>query len=126
MTSAIGYVAQGMWIGVTDQGNGDAYGPRLFVTQDLQHALRRLFLGVYPVDEFAVLVVTDDDVFGRGDEAVLDAPVAADLVLVGAGVEKSHIERLAVVEFRKKYLIDVLFRIVIIVAVAGDATQDHA
>src|ERR1700733_12531468 len=92
----------------------------LFISQYLQHALRRLFLCVDPIDELSILIITDDHVLGRGDQAMFDAAVTADLILVGAGMKKTDIQRFAVIELGQEHFIDMLFGIVVIMAVAGD------
>src|ERR1022692_4659340 len=97
----------------------------LFIPENFQHALRSLLLGIDPVHQFSILISFKDDVFGRWDQAVFDAAIAADLILVGAGMKKTDIEWFAIFYFGQKDFIDVLFRIIVIMAVAGDASQCH-
>ena len=80
---------------------------------------------------------------------MFDATITADLVLVSTGVKETNIKRFPVISifgfplfrihrpdasdanavvvlyFREEYLVDVFFRIVLIMAIAGNATQHH-
>ena len=66
---------------------------------------------------------------GRRNEAMLNAAIAANLILVGAGVKKSYIQGLFIIiripigifQFWKKHFINMFFGVVIIMPVAGDA-----
>ena len=64
----------------------------LNVSQNFQHTLGGLLFRIYPINKFAIFVVSNNDVFGRGDHAVLDTAIAADLVLVGTGMEKPEVQ----------------------------------
>ena len=75
---------------------------RGLIAQDFQHGFVALLLGEELGDVFAVLVLVDDDVFGRGDEAVLDAAVAPETLLIGSGVEKAYIERVVLLQLGRK------------------------
>ena len=56
---------------------------------------------------------------------MLDPAITADLVLVSPRVEEAYVKRLITsVCFRKKDLVDMFFRVVIIVAVAGDPAKN--
>jgi len=66
----------------------------VLVAEDFEHGFVALFFGKKLGDVFAVLVFVDDDVFGRGDEAMLDAAIAAKAFLIGAGVEEPYVEGL--------------------------------
>ena len=70
------------------------------IAQDTHHGAVTLLLGEQTRVVFVVaLVAVDDDVFGRGDQAVLDAAEAADRLLVGARMEKTDVLRVARFEF---------------------------
>lgn len=57
---------------------------------------------------------------------MLDATITADLVLVSTCMEKAQVERFAIIDLGKKYFIDVFFRIIVVVTVAGYAAQYDA
>ena len=59
-----------------------------------------------PVRQFAVLIIAHDNMFGRRDETVLDPPIPADLVLVGAGMKKAYIKRFPILDLWQEYFVD--------------------
>ena len=67
------------------------------VPQYLQHALGRLLFGVKPVDKFTVFIVTNNNVFGRRYQAVLNTAIAAYLILVSACMKKADIQWLFII-----------------------------
>ncbi len=96
------------------------------VAQQLQHALGALCVGEDGVDQCAVGPAVDEHVLGLGDEAVLDAAEAAQGVLVGAGVEVADVLPLVLAVLGEVDGVDVLLAVVVIVAVAGHAAEEHA
>ena len=58
----------------------------------------------------------------RRDEAMFYSTVATDLILVSTGMKKTDIQRFPFLYFWQKHFIDMLFRIIIIMTVAGDPT----
>src|SRR5690348_13274130 len=97
----------------------------LLIAQYLQHALPALLLGIEPVFQLPVLVIAHDHMLGSRDEAMLDAAVSAQLVLVSTGMKESDIERFSAVELGKEDLVDMLFGCVEVMAVTGKTSQVH-
>ena len=85
-----------------------------------------LFFGEELGYVFSVLVFVDDDVFGCGDKAVLDAAVAAKAFLIGPSVEETDVERVVFLQFGQEDGIGVRVGIVVVFAVAGEAAEEYA
>lgn len=98
-------------------------GKKSLITQYLQHTLRRLLFGINPIFQFSILVIIYKYIFRRWNQAMFDSTITADLILIGAGVEEANIQGFLILHFGKKYFIDVLLTVVIIIAVAGDASK---
>ena len=62
------------------------------ISKDLQHALCRLLFGIDPVFQLSIFIIFYDHVLWRWDQAVLDAPITTDLVLVSARMKKAHVQ----------------------------------
>ena len=75
-----------------------------------------------------VLGLVDDDVLGSWLEAVLDAAVAGDGLLVGSCVEESDVQGLRVVrvDLREEDGVGVLLGVVVVLAVAGEASEEDS
>ena len=73
---------------------------------------------------FAVGGFVDDDVLGRGDEAVLYAAVAAEAFLVSAGVEEADVEGVVFLQFGQEDGVGVGVGVVVVFAVAGEAAEE--
>ena len=98
------------------------------ISEYLEHRLVGLLLaeelgGVVPVRG-----LVDDDVLGGGLEAVLDAAVAGDGLLVGSGVEEADVQGLRVVrgDLREEDGVGVLLGVVVVLAVAGEASEEDS
>src|SRR6185295_10800989 len=98
---------------------------KLSIPQDFQHALGCLFFGIYPIDQFTILIMAHNDMLGRRNKAMLDSTIATDLVLVRAFMKKSNIQRFSIGKLWKKHFINMLFRIIVIMAVAGNTAQGY-
>lgn len=59
------------------------------IAQNLEHGLVALLFGEEFGDVVSLLVLVDDDVFWGRDETMLNAPIAANALLVGSRVKKS-------------------------------------
>ena len=98
------------------------------VTEYLEHRLVGLLLaeelgGVVPVGG-----LVDDNVLGSGLEAVLDAAVAGDGLLVGSCVEEADVQGLRVVrvDLREEDGVGMLLGVVVVLAVAGEASEEDS
>lgn len=64
------------------------------VSENLKHGFVALLFGEKFGGVVAIFIFVDDDVFGCRNEAVLNAAIAAQAFLIGAGVEESDVKRL--------------------------------
>lgn len=98
------------------------------VSQQFEHRLGGLLGLVEVVYEIALSVAVDEDVLGRRDEAVFDAAVARDAVLVGAGVKEAEVKGLGVggIVGGEVYLAFVDFGVVVVRVVATEAADIDA
>jgi hypothetical protein len=55
-----------------------------------------LFLPVKFIHDISLAVFVNQDVFGRGDEAVFDTAIAAEGILVSTRVKEAEVERFGV------------------------------
>ena len=65
---------------------------------------------------------------GRWDHAMLDPAIARKLVLVSAGMEEAYVQRvfaLFLIQLGQEHRIDMLFRCVEVMAIAGEASEMH-
>src|SRR5690606_12142938 len=93
------------------------------IAQYFQHTLCGLLFGINPVNQLPIFIVFNNNMFRRRNEAVFYSTIAADLILVSACVKKSYIKGLfSGINFRKKNFIDMFFRIVVVVTIAGDSS----
>src|SRR5690554_5728729 len=84
-----------------------------------------LLLCKYPTAEISLLVPVDQYMLWVGDQTVLQPPKSPDGLLIGPGIEKPDIQGLVLSELGQIYGVHMLLRIVIIIAVTGQATQEH-
>ena len=96
------------------------------VAEDFEHGFVALLFGEEFGDVFAILVLVDNDVLGRGDEAVLYAAVAAEAFLVGAGVEEADVEGVVFLQLGEEDGVGVGVGVVVVFAVAGEAAEEDA
>lgn len=68
------------------------------VSQNFEHRFVALFLGEEFGDVFAVFVLIDNDMLRGRDEAVLDAAIATEALLVGSSVEESDVKGVVLLE----------------------------
>ena len=93
---------------------------------DYEHALSALFLCINPIYQLSIFIIVNHNMFRRRNKAMFDTTIAADLVLVSAGMKKSHIQAvLHFLIFGKKNFIDMFFGIIIIMTVTGNATKRY-
>lgn len=62
----------------------------LHIAQYLKHTLGGLLPGIHPIYQFAVLIVPHNNVFGRWNEAVFNAAVTTNLILISAGMKEAQ------------------------------------
>lgn len=72
------------------------------IAQRFEHGFKTLFFGEKLGVVFPVFVEVDNDVFGGGNEAMLNSAVTANRFLVSPCVEKSEIESIFMVIFWKE------------------------
>ena len=99
-------------------------GWRGSIAQNLEHRFVALFLCKQFGNVFAVLVLVDDDVLWRRDEAVLDATIAPETLLIGTGVEETDIERVVFLQLGQEDGVGVRVGIVLVFAVAGQSAKE--
>ena len=99
-------------------------GWRGSIAQNLEHGFVALFLCKQFGNVFAVLILVDDDVLWSRDEAVLDAAVAPETLLIGTGVEETDIERVVFLQLGQENGIGVRVGIVVVFAVAGQSAKE--
>ena len=66
------------------------------VSKNVEHFLGRLFFTVYVVNDVALGIPVYDHMFGGWNQAVFDASVSADGILVSSCMEKSQVKGLLV------------------------------
>ena len=62
------------------------------IPQYFQHTLGRLLFCIHPVNQFAIFIISNNDMLWGRYKAVLDATVATDLILVCAGMKEAEIQ----------------------------------
>ena len=96
----------------------------ILVSKDFQHRLVALFFGEEFGGVVSVFVFVDDYMLGCRYEAVLYTAISAEALLVGAGMEESYIERVVFLQFGQKYGIGVRVGVVVVLAVACQASEE--
>ena len=95
------------------------------IAQNPHHRPVALLFGEQPgIILVVTFVAVDDDVLRRRDQAMLNAAVAADGFLIGPRVEKTDILRSSP-QFRQKDRIRVRLPVVIVLAVAGQPSEEN-
>ena len=59
----------------------------------MKHIPNRLLRTIDAMHNVALLILVDNHVFRRGNQAVLYTTITTDGILVGSGVEKAQVER---------------------------------
>ena len=99
----------------------------MLVAQNSHHRAVALLLGEQSGIVLAGLLVNvDEDMFGRGGEAVLNTTKATHRLLIGSRVEEANIERLGtLLQLGQKDRIGVRLATIKVLAIAGQTAKEY-